>query len=346
MDLNTMYQNGMGPMASFFAGQSAVKDQQMADAKLQEQGMMNQQRQADYDQSLAMNPLNVQFRQGQVNQQAAELPGIIGQSQSQQAQGQYDQQTMPQRVAARLSSLGDQIGQDGMRRMGRTGEIAMQTASALDQYPPALHKELAPQIMAHYGVDPNDPVVQSIANMPDGQVQKALATVGSGMAMASGDFLQKSALETQKYTAEKEIAAGHDATNTANTKYSADKRLEASQGRINLLLSKMSTDDKISQLSDMIAKGEATDSQVAQYNQLRKDKLQQAAARQSPLPAQVTGNPTPVESVNPDPAFNAGNTPQPTPARPVGPPQGKLKQIGTSGGRPVFEDEKGNRFIK
>lgn len=338
MDLNTMYQNGMGPMASFFAGQSAVKDQQMADAHLRAKQMEN-------DQSAVMNPLNAQFRQGQINQQGAELPGIVGQSQSQASQGSYDTQTLVPKVAARFSQLGDQVGADGMRQMGRDGEIATQIAPVLKQFPPALHKEVATRMFQMYGGSPDSPILTGIGNVDDAHVAQSLSTVGAGMALASQDYLTKSNLEKQKLDSEKSIAQGHDAASMSNAHTMADSRVQAAEKKAQQAFDHMNMNQKMAFLSSRIASGDATDAEKSQYIDLDNRIKAQNAARVPTLPNNMTGSPTQIDSVTNPGGFDLPNKPGGAPQA-AAVPHGQLKQVGTSGGRPVFEDDKGNRFIK
>jgi hypothetical protein len=312
-ELNTMFQNGMGNLAALQMGQQSGLDRQGMQADLMSKQLANQQTQQQINQADVMNPLNAQFMQGRLAAQQAELPGIVGQSQSTAAQGQYDTQVLGKKVAARLSQLGDQIGSDGMRKLGRTGEIAMQTAQILSQYPPALHKQLAPQIMQQFGVDPNDPVLKGVENMPDSEVVKSLATLGSGMSMASGDFLQKSALEAQRTAAQRDIATGNNETQRYVADTAANSRIQAAEKRVQSMYAKMNTDQKISTIEDEIAEGTASPARVEELHRLQAQRLKERAAGANALPAQMTGQSTPLQ--------NAAAAVQGTQAIPV--PQGK-----------------------
>jgi hypothetical protein len=308
-----MFQNGMGNLAALQMGQQSGLDRQGMQADLMSKQLANQQTQQQINQADVMNPLNAQFMQGRLAAQQAELPGIVGQSQSTAAQGQYDTQVLGKKVAARLSQLGDQIGSDGMRKLGRTGEIAMQTAQILSQYPPALHKQLAPQIMQQFGVDPNDPVLKGVENMPDSEVVKSLATLGSGMSMASGDFLQKSALEAQRTAAQRDIATGNNETQLKVARMAADSRVQAAEKRAASMYAKMTSDNKITYLESKQAEEGLTDGEIQELKNLKSHVYTARAAGTNALPAQMTDQSTPIQ--------NAQAAGQGTQAIPV--PQGK-----------------------
>jgi hypothetical protein len=318
-----MFQNGMGNLAALQMGQQSGLDRQGMQADLMSKQLANQQTQQQINQADVMNPLNAQFMQGRLAAQQAELPGIVGQSQSTAAQGQYDNQVLGQKIAARLSQLGDQMGADGMRKMGRTGEIAMQTAQVLNQYPPALHKELAPKIMQQFGVDPNDPVLQGVQNMPDGDVAKGLATVGSGMAMASGDYLQKMAMEVQRNSTQKEIAKGNNETSKEVARIGADSRVQAARLKVQQMIATQGVDKTIGSLLKMKADNGGTlpPEYEAALQEAKVQQLQAHAAGANALPSQMTNQPTPLENA----AAAVGAKPALTHAPSV--PQGAINML-------------------
>lgn len=332
MDLNTMFQNGMGPYAALQAGRQVVADRQMGDANLRAKQLENEQ-------TAAMNPLNQQFRQGQIAQQGAELPGIQGQSASLASQGQVDTATTSAKVAQRLSSLSNQVGVDGMEKMGREGAMALQASQALAQYPPALHKEVLPKLLAQYGMDPNSPMVAGILKMPDEMVQKSLSTLGSGMALASKDYLQKSALQTDDNKSKERIADTHAAATIYSAKIMAASREAAANARAGAM-KHMSVDQAIAMLETTADRSPEEDQQLVA---LKKQQLQARAAGAQAVAPTMLGQDTPLQAA----AKAAGEPPasQAAPPAQSPTPHGKVKQVGTSGGRPVFEDEKGNRFI-
>lgn len=325
MDLNTMYQNGMGNFASMNAGRQVGLDQARSLADLQAVQMQN-------DQSAIMNPLNAQFKQGQIAEQQAQLPGFVGQAQTLASQGQVDQSTTSAKIAQRLSSYTNQIGSDGVQKMGREGAIASQVAAVLQNYPPALHKEVAAKAWASFGGDPNSTVLASIEHMPDGQVAQDLGTLGKGMVMASGEYLQKAALEKTKLDSEEKIAAGHDTTSTTNARIMADSRVQAASARMTTMMQHMNMDQKISYLSDLVAQGTATDGERQELADLKKQQLMKPAVGANGVAPAVMGLPTPMQNAE----AAAG------PAAPAPGASRTVVRTGTANGRKVVQYSDGS----
>lgn len=303
--LDTMFQNGMRASGAMALGQQLPVEQQTNQANLQSLQLANQQ-------SQVMNPLNAQFMQGRIQGQdlanqttEAQLPGVQGQSQSLVAQGKYDNDTNAQRIAGRLSDIANQIGVNGVMKMGRDGAIASQVAVELAQYPPSHHKEALPKLIEQYGGDPNSPTFQGLMQMPDGDVAKAAATLGKGMTMASGEYMQKQALQSDELKNRASIAAGNNAATIEAAKISAASRVQAAEKRAEQMMSHMNTDQKMAFLSDRIASGDATDGEKAQYQDLQNKKKEQRAAGINPLAANMTGTPTPVQQAGSSGGFGS-----------------------------------------
>lgn len=299
--LDLMFQNGMKSMGALAAGQQQGLDQQTSQANLQGMQLANQQ-------TAAMNPLHQQFMQGQIDQQQAQLPGILGQSQSQVAQGQVDTQTAAAKVAERLATLGNQVGVDKMEQMGRDGSIAAQASNALNGYPPALHKEVFAKLVQQYGGDPNSPTFKGLYNMPDAEFQKSAAALGQGMAMASSDYMQKKAISDQKIKSEEKIASGNNATSLESARIMADSRVSAAKLRAQTMASTMGIDKTIAYYESTKAKngGVLSPEDEQALANLKSQQLQVRAAGINPTASNVLGTPSPVQQVAPQAAPQAG----------------------------------------
>lgn len=224
MDLSSLYSNGAGASASLMAGQQFA-DQRAASAEaLRAQQLANQG-------TAAMNPLNALFRQGQVNQQSAELPGIVGDSQSRAAAGQEAMQVLPQKVAAKFSQLATQIGADGMQQMGQDGEKLSTLSAAIKQLPPALQKDAFVKGYQAYGGNVQSPTVQALMQTPDAQFQSALEVTGKGMALAGSKYMQQSALQKQGEDMHERVAKGNNETSIEVAKLNAQARVDAAEKR-------------------------------------------------------------------------------------------------------------------
>jgi hypothetical protein len=279
--LEMMYKMGLKNQAAYQLPQQMQRDQAVAAEDLRTKQLANQQ-------SMVMNPLNAQFKQGEIDQQQAQLPGLQGQAQSLAAQGQYDTQMLSSKVAAGISKNAAQIGDDGMKKLGHNGEIALKVSQMLAQYPPALHKEVAAKAFQTYGGDPD--VIQGILNMPDAAVAKGIAVMGQGMAMASSAYLQDKAKNDADNASRERVGAGNNAATIKAAQIMADSRLAAAKARASVIKN-LKPEDQITALSGIPAE-ERTPEEQAQLTQLTQYMLSKAAAGSNQVAPQVMGQQT------------------------------------------------------
>lgn len=337
-DLNMMYQNGMGSLASMMGGQQMANEQQMAAQKLRELTLQN-------DQTAVMNPLNAQFKQGQVAQQGAELPGVIGHSQSLGAQGQEDVATGTQRVAAKMSALSTSIGNDGMVKMGQDGEKLSHVAQIIKQLPPMMQKPAFAKAVQQYGGDMNSPMFQALMQTPDDQFQKAAESMGNGMALAGQKYKQEYVAEGAKQASHEKIATGNNETQIKVADIQAAGRVAAAKARADML-KHMNMDQKFTALSDVVAKGEATPEEKAQLEMISAQRISERTGSASAVAATVLNHPTPQQTALETAKTIAGNKGKAPAAQAASAPQlpAGYKLVGTIKGVPTYENSAGHRI--
>lgn len=282
-DLSTMYQNGMGATASLMGGQMASTAQAQDAEKLK-------QMQLETAQSATMNPLNAQFKQGQIAQQGAELPGIQGQSASLVARGNEDMQTMASNIAAKLSSAATRIGNDGMVQMGQDGEKLSHAAAIIANYPPALQKQMFLKAIQQYGGNVQSPMFQALMQAPDEGFQKAASTLGSGMALAGQKYAQESATAATHMQGQKDIAEGHDKTSVRVAEITAASREAAAKARAGAV-KHMTTDQQIAFLTG-IPVGDRTEAEQAQLIAISKQRIAEKTATANAVTPTIVGQKT------------------------------------------------------
>lgn len=305
--LNTMFQNGMPSMAAMQLGRQMPVDNQMMKEKLLEQQLQNQRTQV-------MNPLDAMMKQQQIEQtkqtieqMKAQLPGIEGQSKSLSAQGDYDTQTLSSKIASQLSKVTTQMGEDGVKRMGQEGTRILQVSQALDQYPPALHKEVLAKTLSAYGGDPKSPMIQGIMQMPDAQVKASLEAMGKGMAMASADYMRESALHDKDNASREKVADLHAAGQIYSAQLGADSRksvaetqaearMKAAEARAKAAMSQLSPDKQIVLLENEKRNGTLDADGEAELQRLKAHVYTTRAAGANALPAQMVGEKTPIQN--------------------------------------------------
>lgn len=331
--LDLMFQNGMKSTGSYALGQQLANDQQMNAAKLQEQQLANEN-------AAVMNPLNQQFKQGQINEQQAQLPGLVGQSQTLASQGQVEAATTPYKIAQRISSLSNQIGVDKMQQMGREGQIASQAAEITKNYPPALHKEVYEKVYTQLGGDPNSPVLQGILKADDGNVVNIASTLGQGMALASHDYQQKLALQKDDNASKERIEDERAAAQIYTAKIAAESRKAAADARAKAMAKIPKTEDKIAILEEAEANGTATPEESDLLRRLKTHVYNEKTLAAPAVAPTVLNQETPTDRAK---RLANGGSGQPATKPPTPTPGKTVVQTGTApNGRKVFKYSDGS----
>lgn len=287
-DLGTMYQNGMGASASLLGGSMAANAQAQDAQKLQAMQLENQQ-------SAVMNPLNAQFKQGQINQQGAELPGIQGQSASLVAKGGEDMALMSQKIAAKISSMSTQIGADGLAKMGQDADKMLHAASIAQQYPPAMQKQIFAKAVAAYGGDVNSPMFKGLGQLPDDKFLDAVNATGKGMVTASMKYQQESSMAKAHADSQERIAAGNNQASRDVADINGKSRLAAAQARAKAMVDSLGVDKAIAHY-EMIPPSVRTDEDNQILTSLKTQQLQKAAAGANAVGANVMDMPNQMDA--------------------------------------------------
>lgn len=173
--------------------------------------------------SAAMNPLNAQFRQGEIARQDAELPGIVGQSQQQGAAGEIAQATKLDAIKQRQTELASKASESELEQGRQFGERMMQLSQHMNNVPPPARAAFLVQQAEKMGISKDNPQLQALLSTPPEGMPKILYETGKGVAESSAKFLQERALGDQK---------GGYSVQTANiaadaSRYAADRSAEA-----------------------------------------------------------------------------------------------------------------------
>lgn len=323
--LSLMYQMGLKNQAAYALPQQLQNDQQIAAQKLRADTLAN-------DQSQAMNPLDQMFKQGQINQQGAnlattqaQLPGVVGQSQSLASQGAIDQATQDSKIDVKNSDNKNQMGVNQAQTLAREGQVASMTAQALSQFPPALHKEAAAEIMKQYGVTEDSPLYHVLGQLPPNKVAAGLSHIGDGMVKTSAEYIKSMALQESKNRNDVQTTGMNNSTSLGVANITAGARIQAAEARAQMMYNTMDINKKITYLSDAVAQGVATPAEKKELNDLKNHQRQVSAARVPTLPNRIMGAPTQIESVtapDPDPA-----QPQDDPAATIQPNQLQIDHL-------------------
>ncbi len=319
-DLDTLFKNGMGSFAAVQAGRQTADDAQ----KRALEAMELQQKIRHADQ---MNPLDLMFRQAELEKTRADAANTQAIGQNNQTTADINKSTQAQQIAAKLSGLSVQIGEDGMKQMAMDGQRALQAAQLLDQVPAMSRAPAFEKIAAQYGFSANNPLLAPIVQGDPNNMPQALKSLGEGMALASSDYIKNNALAKDRREFEagegekdrsnrKEIAGGNNAATLEAARIGANSRIEVAKASAEARKAAqkfMSSDQKITYLSSIPA-SERTEDENQQLAQLSQQRLAERAAGVNPLAAQLTGTPTAVQSAPGASPFAGTGAPQTGPA--------------------------------
>lgn len=337
---------GMNGLASFYAGQQIAQNREREQANLAT--IMQQQ-----ERERQMLPLDLETKRAAIAEQNARLPGLEGMSMQQQAAGKLAQGTLSDAIAAKMAGFKADASDAQVKILDNTAQKLQKAAIAVKQagVPTMMVPEAMRKTLAEYGLDESNPFVQGILKVPPEQMVAIADQIGTGIAKASPANIQNTAqqaqaqanaraINTESRLSQEKIAAGNNATQLEIARMNNQGRLQAAQAR-QALQRPMSTDQTIAHLS-MIPESERTPEEQAALVNLSKQRLAERAAGANALPAQVMGVSTPQQNAQ-------GATPfsQPQAAPPITPqtlPNG-MRMIGTSKGKPVYENAQGQRFI-
>jgi hypothetical protein len=302
-DLNTMYNNGMGSLASYYMGQQQGDEQQKRALDLRAKELKNQ-----FD--AQANPLELRQKQATLDQMAAQLPGLQGQSASMVAKGVEDTSMLSSKMAAGLAKHMSQLGEEGITQMKQEGERAMQAAQVLQKYPPHMHKQIFTQLSQQYGGNPNGPVAKAILSIPDDQFLEGVKAMGEGMALATSQFTQTRTLKRDENESQERINARNNEAKVEAARLAAEARAKAEKLRAEARQTGLTPEKQLTSLL-MIPEPDRTPADWDAIGSLQKLIYTKATLGSNSTTAEVLGSETPTD--------RAARLAQPN--RPAAPPQ-------------------------
>ncbi len=348
MPLSSQFTIGGGLSDAYNAGQQRDLDQAKEQQLIQQYQLQNQQ-------SQIMTPLLAQHQQGLNDTLQAQLSGVQGQSASQLAKGQVDTAGVGDNISEHHSKVMTQLDADQLSQMKSMGEKFSQAGAYLASIPstttPAGNTRIiaAQQIAQQYGMQPDSPQYQSLMSTDPEKLPGVLQNLGKQMSLSSGDFLQKRAMEQDRTKALMDNAKTAADSREEVARINHENDLKKYGSKLSITLAQLSPEKRLGYLQSIKPDGSDPDQYAIWEGQMADMAKMVNFANQSKAaslnPALVAGAEIPTNASNlqsytnqPNPAGTAT-----TPVAPKAPPG--MKQVGTSKGRPVYEDSNGKRFL-
>jgi hypothetical protein len=155
--------NAQGPAsAGWERGEKEFQTQRESDlAALFKQQEINKQQQ-DYAKAMQMNPLDIQYRQGQVSEQGAKLPGEQATSRKLGTEADIAEAGKTGSIAATRAEQLSKISTAQVKQISDMGHAAGMLGTQLESTDPSRHDEVKRQFMSENNIHPNSTIGQYI----------------------------------------------------------------------------------------------------------------------------------------------------------------------------------------
>lgn len=244
----------------------------------------------------------------------AQIPGQIGQSQSLMAKGQLDQQMLPMQLSAQQQEIMGKMDEGHLKQLTNLGEKLGQVGGLLEQFPPMLRGEQFKSMAPKLGLDPNDPRMAPLFQLPPDKLSEALKKASETMGQYTSKAIQarqKEQMEQEGATQRQHIAGQYgvqqaqvraDASvqNAAtaaearvkSAEISAQKAIDVADKRAKLILGSMKPEQRWTYLNS-IPDTERTPTEQAEFERLTKHQYNQKTLGNPSLAPEVMAGQTP-----------------------------------------------------
>jgi len=241
--------------------------------RMTDDGLNNQTKMLANQHSAAMNPM-LQQQQGLQNQtMQAQLPGVVGTSQTLAARGSIDQQMAPMRMQAEQQELLSKASKEQLEDSARMGEKLLQIGSMLEQIQGPGQKSAAlPMIAQKYGLAPDDPILKALMQQTGGDESKIaplFIKAGTAVTQTTGKLIAERAKLATEQQGQTERNAQDNQARIESARIAAESRISVAE--INAMsaqqraVMKESLQQRVRVLGQKMAERQATEAEKTEY---------------------------------------------------------------------------------
>lgn len=265
----------------------------------------------------------------------------------------FTRNQMPNKINKANSDFGVDMDTNRIKMMGGFGQKLATIGALLRDVPPPARLAAFQKFVADNGINLRDnPAAQQFLNTDPNELPGLLSNMGRNMIFSSADFITKQAQQKQQDDAAMARQKYSSDSSAGASRYAADaglKRAEmTAQGKNDFITSLRKAADPVKQYSMLVTEAkrlESIDPDTSNlYTQMALQVQPAAEAKiKSATPGSADLGGMGIDTV-PAPNISPPSTPKTSGRSLNSLPQG-ARQIGTSGGKPVYQTPDGKRFI-
>lgn len=315
---------------------------------------------------------NVQSESLQNQTTAAQLPGVVGNSQSLAAKGQLDASNLPNAIAEAKSNTLAKMSDNDAKMMTNMGGQISQFGAILNNIPAPARGAALTQFASKFNMDANSPLIKGLLEADPDKLPDVVKSMGGSMIQLSQDYVKQSGLVGQKVAGQVTVAqtradALRDSANirelgqldianvnnmskenlakfVANTKQQLQDTKAVSTDQLLAKRTQQYQENPNDQTKMALDQATKIKQAVTQFPALAAQ-FQQASTAQNILGDTMAPNTVPAPNQSPVSSFPTTNTPTGNiPAAPDTAPSAATKsvQVGTQKGKPVYTSDPTN----
>lgn len=180
-----------------------------------------------YQQQDQMNPMLLDQQRLANQTTQAQLPGVVGNSQSLAARGQVDQAGVPDNIATNASNSRLKLDSNRVEMMQNYGQKMSLLGATMQNQPAVVRAAMMHEQLPKMGIDPDSEDGKYVMSMTPEQ----LALTGKQMSLVAAKHQQEMDKEQSQRASAERVAAGNNATSIRVAEIGANAKITAAQAK-------------------------------------------------------------------------------------------------------------------